>query len=94
MLFAISCIDKADSMQIRAANRDAHLAYLREHRDQILVAGPFLSDSGEGMTGSLLLMDFPDKNSAEAFVQNDPYAKAHLFDQVSIRRWKKIIPAD
>jgi uncharacterized protein YciI len=94
MLFAISCIDKPGSGDIRAANRDAHLAYLRQHADQIMAAGPYLSDSGDAMTGSLLLMEFPDRSSAEAFATNDPYAKAELFDRVTIRPWRKVLPKE
>ncbi|MCP4326881.1 MAG: YciI family protein [Alphaproteobacteria bacterium] len=94
MLFAISCIDKPDSGHIRAQNRDAHLAYLRDHGDQLMAAGPYISESGDGMTGSLLILQFPDRSSAEAFAANDPYALAGLFERVSIRHWKKVLPVE
>ncbi len=94
MLFAISCIDKPNSGDVRAANRDAHNAYLKDHGDQIMAAGPYVNESGEGMIGSLLIMEFPDRTSAEVFAANDPYKKADLFDQVTIRHWKKLLPAE
>jgi uncharacterized protein YciI len=52
------------------------------------------TDDGTRMTGSLLIMDFADRKLAEAFAANDPYNKAGLFENVVIRRWKKVIPAD
>ena len=42
------------------------------------------------MTGSLLIMDFPDRAGAEAFAADDPYNKAGLFQSVEIKAWKKV----
>jgi uncharacterized protein YciI len=39
-----------------------------------------------------MVMDFPDKRSAEAFAEGDPYAEAGLFGQVSIRPFRKVLP--
>jgi len=94
MIFAISCIDKADSTDVRMSNRDDHLAYLRAHDDQIIAAGPYLSDDGNVMRGSLLLMEFPDRHAAETFAAGDPFAKAGLFERVTIRPWRKSLPAE
>jgi hypothetical protein len=52
------------------------------------------SDDGNSMTGSLLIMDFPDRAAVEAFAAGDPYAAAGLFESVVIRRWKKVLPAE
>ncbi len=90
MLFVISCVDKAGHAHVRAANRDAHIDYLKAHRDQIFSAGPTTSDDRETMTGSLLIMDFPDRAGAEAFAAEDPYQKAGLFESVEIKAWKKV----
>lgn len=92
MLFMIYCVDKPDSADVRKANRENHLAYLRSYGEQILAAGPTTSETGEAMTGSLLLMDFPDRRAAEAFAENDPYARAGLFDRVEIKPWKRVLP--
>jgi uncharacterized protein YciI len=43
------------------------------------------------MLGSLLIVDFEDRQAAEAFAAADPYAKAGLFAQVDIVAWKKVI---
>ena len=34
-LFALMCFDKPDSLALRMANRDDHLAYAREHMSMI-----------------------------------------------------------
>jgi hypothetical protein len=92
MLFFIRCRDRAGAADLRAANRAAHLDYLERHAGQIVAAGPTLTDDREGMTGSVLFMDFPDRAAAEAFVAADPYATAGLFDSVEILPWKQVYP--
>ena len=94
MLFTILCIDKPDHERLRIDTRQAHLDYLGGFKDQVVMAGPSQTDDGEHMTGSLLIMDFADREAAEDFAANDPYNKAGLFETVVIRRWKKVIPAD
>jgi len=94
MLFAIICHDKKDHGHVRAENRPAHLEHLKAHADNAYVVGPMLSDDGESMVGSLLIMDMADREAVEEFAANDPYAKAGLFESVTIAPWKKVIPAD
>lgn len=91
MLFAFYCLDKKDHSHVRAENREAHVAYLKSFGEKIVTAGPLLSDDGEGMVGSLLILDLADRDEAQSFADNDPYAKAGLFQSVEIRPWKKVI---
>lgn len=93
MLYAIHCTDKPDSADIRAANRPAHLKYVKSHANQVVLAGPTQTDDLKEMNGSLLVMEFIDKSAAEFFANNDPYAVAGLFERVSIRPFKMVFPA-
>ncbi|MGF1503363.1 MAG: YciI family protein [Paracoccaceae bacterium] len=90
MLYAIICIDKPGALEIRKANRDAHLAHIRATDGAISQAGPFLDETGE-MCGSLLLYEAPDRGTVEAWCAADPYAMAGLFERVEIRAWKRVI---
>lgn len=83
MLFAIHCLDKPASLELRLANRQAHLAYVGAARDKVRLAGPMLDGEGN-MAGSLLVMEFEDLAAAQAFSAGDPYAKAGLFQRVDI----------
>jgi uncharacterized protein YciI len=91
--FAIHCIDKPDSAELRVANRPAHLAHLAALGDAVLVAGPLLRPDGRAM-GSLLIIDFDDRDAAIAFASQDPYHQAGLFESRSITNWHKAIPED
>jgi hypothetical protein len=94
MYFAIVCTDKPGRAALRGEVRPQHLAYLEQFREQVFAVGPLQSDDGTMMIGSLLVVDFADREAAEAFAAGDPYARAGLFESVVIRRWKKVIPAD
>ncbi len=94
MLFVISCVDKPNSPEVRAANRGAHLDYLGSFKDQVVAAGPTTTDDGGAMTGSVLILDFADRAAAEDFAAYDPYNTAGLFESVTIKAWKKVLPAD
>ncbi len=94
MLFAIICHDKKDHGHVRAENRPVHLDYLKAYADQAYAVGPMLSDDGESMLGSLLILDLADRAAAEDFAANDPYNLAGLFESVTVSRWKKVLPAD
>ncbi len=89
MRFALICTDKADHLDVRKANREAHLAYIASS-GVVEMAGPFLNERGE-MNGSLLVLEVPDRAAAEAWAKADPYALAGLFAKVRIEAWKKVI---
>ena len=94
MMYVITCVDKPDHGAARKENRTAHLAYLRGVGDTLFAAGPTLTDDASTVTGSVLLVDLPDKQAAETFAADDPYAKAGLFESVTIKVWKKVFPED
>ena len=94
MIYVITCVDKPDHGAVRKENRTAHLAYLRDAGDTLFAAGPTLTDDASSVTGSVIMVDLPDKQAAETFAANDPYAKAGLFESVTIKAWKKVFPED
>jgi len=94
MLYVINCKDKPDHLELRLANRRHHLEYLTRFKEQICAAGPTLTEDGETMNGSVLIIDFPDRDAAEGFAHGDPYSKAGLFESVDIRPWKKVFPLE
>ncbi|MBE2277997.1 MAG: YciI family protein [Rhodobacteraceae bacterium] len=89
MRVALICIDKPGHLDIRKANRDAHLAYIAE-TGVVEMAGPFLDAEG-GMCGSLVVLEVPSVAAAQDWAAADPYAKAGLFQSVDARAWKKVI---
>jgi len=91
MLYVIHCFDKPGHLEVRTDNRPAHVEYLKSFGDKLHAAGPTL-DTAEQMNGSVVILDLESLADAEAFAANDPYAKAGLFEKVSIQPWKKVLP--
>lgn len=89
MLVALIAHDKPGALEIRKANREAHLAYIKE-TGVVAQAGPMLDDSGE-MCGSVVILDVADMAAAQNWATNDPYAKAGLFSGVTLKQWKRVI---
>ena len=89
MLYALICDDRPGALEVRKANRAAHLDYIRE-TGVVAQAGPFLDPEG-AMVGSLVILDVADRAAAEAWAAGDPYAKAGLFAKVEIRPWNRVI---
>jgi uncharacterized protein len=89
MRIALICIDKAQALQTRIDNRPAHLAYIAE-TGVVEMAGPFLDAAGQ-MTGSLIVLSVDSLQQGQDWAASDPYAKAGLFQQVTVTEWKKVI---
>ncbi len=88
MLFAATCIDKPGHQAVRQENRPAHLDFLKANAAAVKIAGPFTSDDGSAMLGSLLVIEADDRAAAEALLAADPYAKAGLFESITVRAWR------
>lgn len=90
MLIALTARDKPGALDLRMATRDAHVAYLKAAAAQVFQAGPIMDAEGQ-MCGSLIILDVPDMDAAQAFAADDPYAKAGLFASVTLDAWNKVI---
>ena len=86
-LFALFCVDKPNSLALRMATREAHLAYAGGFRDRLKLGGPMLDEAGE-MAGSIIFLEAEDLAAARAFSAEDPYNKAGLFQRVDITAFR------
>ncbi len=88
MLIALIARDKDGALQTRLDNRAAHLAYIEE-TGVVSQAGPLLN--GDAMIGSLIILEVEGMAAAQSWAENDPYAKAGLFQSVELIPWKKVV---
>jgi uncharacterized protein len=88
MIFVFTCEDKPGHLEVRMDNRPAHVAFLEQLNaaGTLRFAGPFLDDDGKPC-GSMIAVEAADQPSAKAIADSDPYAKAGLFEQVTIQPW-------
>lgn len=97
MQFFIYTEDKPDSLHIRTANRDAHIAWLKTKNNDVklLTAGPWLDDQ-DVMRGSMLIVEADSQDKVEHWLSSDPYRHAGLTKSVLIKKYVWAIggPAD
>jgi len=95
MLFMIHATDKPGALDIRLANRPAHLDWLTAAGDAIKAAGPWLGRDDKP-AGSLLIVEMESRAALDTWLTTDPYAIVGLFASVEAAPWKWVFnpPAD
>jgi len=85
--------DKEDSLEIRTANRTAHLAWLKsDDTIHVKVAGPWLDDAGT-MRGSLLIVEAASVEVVKNWLSHDPYGQAGLTQKTIVKAYNWVIGA-
>ncbi len=99
MLYAIISEDVKGSLELRKANRPAHLKRLEALTSQgrLKLAGPHPSiDSDDpgpsGFSGSLVVAEFSSLAEAEEWASQDPYQVAGVYQQVTVKPFKYVLP--
>ena len=54
-----------------------------------MLGGGLLAEDGETRTGSVFVINVPDRKAAEAFSAEEPFRKAGLFRTVKITRMRR-----
>jgi hypothetical protein len=88
--FAVFATDKPQMREVRERVRPSHRAYLRSAPSQgvfVRLGGPTLAPHGDAMNGTLLVVEADGIGDVMAFIGNDPYMQAGLFERVEVRPW-------
>jgi uncharacterized protein YciI len=99
MWYAIISEDIEDSLVRRAGAREAHLARLKALAEEgrVLIAGPNPAIDSEdpgpaGFSGSVVVLEFDSLEEAEAWAATDPYVEAGVYQKVSVKPFKLVLP--
>ncbi len=99
MWYMIVSEDYPDSLENRGAAREAHLARITELNadGRVLAAGPLPAVDAEdpgpaGFTGSLLVVEFPSLEDAQAWADQDPYVAGGVYKNVTVKPFKCVLP--
>ena len=100
MLYIIIGEDRPGSLEARLAARPAHLERLTrlQQEARLILAGPCPAidspDPGPaGFSGSLIVAEFASLEAARAWADADPYVAAGVYAQVTVKPFKKVLPA-
>lgn len=100
MFYVIIGEDRAGTLDKRLAVRPDHVARLQALQDEgrLLLAGPCPAidspDPGPaGFSGSLIVAEFESLDAAKAWADADPYVAAGVYQKVTVKPFKKVLPA-
>ena len=99
MWYAIMAQDVPDSLSLRLAARPGHLSRLQtlQNEGRLLLAGPFpaidsIDPGPAGFSGSLIVAEFSNLEAATAWANADPFVSAGVYQNVTIKPFKKTLP--
>lgn len=99
MLYVINGTDVANSLEKRQTARPDHLARLQQLKNEgrLILAGPCpaidSNDPGSaGFSGSIIVAEFDSLEVARAWADDDPYVSAGVYNFVSVKPFKKVLP--
>jgi uncharacterized protein YciI len=88
--YIVICKDKKDSLEKRLENRKMHLDHLKKINKQVLLAGPMMNKN-QSPKGSVLILNFENKEKLKKFLKADPYVKVGLFEEITIENFKRVL---
>lgn len=93
MQFVVTALDFTDAgaLQRRMDNREVHLQKLRImiEAGRFLSGGAILDEAGR-MIGSSLHLDFPDRESLDQALAQDPYSSGKVWEKIEVRAIKLV----
>lgn len=100
MLYMINGEDVPDSLEKRMAVRSQHLRRIQALQDEgrLILAGPFpaidsLEPGPAGFSGSLIVAEFESLEAAKTWANADPYVSAGVYQKVTVKPFKKVLPS-
>jgi uncharacterized protein YciI len=100
MLYVIIGEDRPGTLDQRLAARPAHVERLQalQAEARLILAGPCPAidspDPGPaGFSGSIIVAEFASLEAARAWADADPYVAAGVYEKVTVKPFKKVLPA-
>jgi uncharacterized protein YciI len=83
--FVVEYFDRPGSGEVRAINREGHIAYRKALGKRLVLAGPLFDDfDGTPARGSMVILEAADKAEATSIAHADPYAEAGAFQEIRV----------
>jgi uncharacterized protein YciI len=96
MQFLVIARDGTDDEAIerRRGVRPSHLEAIQPLVDarHVLVGGAILNEADE-MIGSMLLVDFPDRQALDAWIEADPYVTGGVWKEIEVSPYRAAVGA-
>ena len=88
--FVIKAYDGEGKLDKRMEVRPRHFEGMEKMKEHILCAGGMLDDDGK-MIGSLLVMEFENREQVDEYLANEPYVVEHVWERIEVERMNVVI---
>lgn len=92
MIYTFILLDKANAQDLRRQLKGEHRKYMTAVADRIAFAGRLVGDDGWTKVGSLIAVDFPDREAATRWLQEEPFTRAGLYASIQIQAFRNLWP--
>lgn len=90
MQFVIRAYDGKGMLNKRMEVRPRHLEGIDKIRDHVICAGGLLDDEGN-MKGSVLIMEYENREQLDEYLANEPYIQEHVWGKIEVERMNVVI---
>jgi len=77
---------EAERKRLAEAQRRCYAEKGRQ--DSLIASGPLLSEDGRQWRGNAMMVELADRAAVDAMMEEDPYAKAGLYERVDVHYWR------
>ena len=88
--FVIRASDGEGMLDRRMEVRPRHLEGMERIRQNVVCAGGLLDDEGK-MKGSMLVMEFENRQELDEYLANEPYVLEHVWEKIEVERINVVI---
>lgn len=85
MQFVITAYDGEGMLAKRMEVRPLHLEGMERLKDHLVCAGGLLDDAGD-LKGSVLVMEFENREELDEYLANEIYVKEHVWERITVER--------
>ncbi len=89
MLFVVRFTDRSDKFDVRQAHMQAHLDWLDDNSDQVLIGGGLRESLDDRAIGGLWIAQSESKADVVSLLETDPFWIEGLRENVEILHWTK-----
>ena len=90
MQFIVKAYDGEGMLDRRMEVRPRHLEGMARLAGHVICAGGLLDEAGK-MKGSVLVMDFADREELDGYLANEPYVQEHVWERIEVERMNVVI---
>ncbi|MBQ0060329.1 MAG: hypothetical protein KBT15_00970 [Bacteroidales bacterium] len=90
MQFVIKAYDGKGKLDKRMEVRPRHLEGIEKIREHVICGGGLLDEEGK-MKGSVLIMEYDNREQLDEYLANEPYVVEQVWETIEVERMNVVV---